>query len=442
MKLAWPITVSMLSFSVMTIVDTLFVGRLGPAALAGVGLGGVATFTAVCFAIGLLRAVKVMTSQALGAGQAREAEPIVGTGLYIAIGLSVVSIAAGIPVARALPDLASSAEAGLLASEYMLLRILGAPLVLTAAALREARYGAGDTRSPMRAALIANLAHIPLNYALIFMLNLGVRGAAISSVLSQTIELGVLVSVQRSQGFGLRRATVHRARELWNLGVPIGAEFFLGVSAFSVLVLLIARMSEADLAAHQVVLQVVHLAFMPALAIGEAASVLAGQAVGANRDDLVVRIARRGIAVASAYMTLCAISFVVGAALIMRQFSTDSDVQRIGVRLLFIAAGFQLFDATNIVTRGVLRGTGDVRFPALAAIITAWLFLPPLTFLFGFELGLGAAGGWLALSLEVFALGALLLWRLEKGHWLSAALRSRERLASSATREVAPLPAE
>jgi len=252
------------------------------------------------------------------------------------------------------------------------------------------------------------------------------------------IDLGILVAAQYRHGFGLRKATLRHARELWKLGVPVGAEFFLGVSAFSIMVLLIARMGEADLAAHQVVLQVVHLAFMPALAIGEAASVLTGQAVGANRDDLVVRIGRRAIGLGTVYMTLCAVSFVAGSGLIMRQFSVDATVQLIGVRLLFVAAGFQLFDATNIVSRGVLRGTGDVRIPALMAITSAWLFLPPFTFLFGFKLGLGAVGAWLALTLEVLAMSSVLLWRFEKRHWLGAALRSRERLASQADVEVAP----
>jgi MATE family multidrug resistance protein len=378
-----------------------------------------------------------MTSQALGAGQDHEIQPIVGAGIYLALALSAASLAIGVPIVTSLPGLAASAESGALASEYMMLRLLGAPLLLTAAALREARYGVGDTRSPMRAALISNLLHIPLNYALIFTLDLGVSGAAISSVISQAIDLGMLVAAQSEQGFGLRKATPRHARELWKLGVPVGAEFFLGVSAFSVLVVLIARMSEADLAAHQVVLQVVHLAFMPALAIGEAASVLTGQAVGADRDDLVVRIGRRAIGLGAVYMTLCAVSFLLGSELIMKNFSVDPTVQQIGIRLLFVAAGFQLFDAANIVTRGVLRGTGDVRFPAIAAIASAWLFLPPFTYLLGFKLGLGAVGGWLALTLEVLAIGGVLLWRLEKRHWLAAALRSRARLASQADGEMA-----
>ena len=68
-RLAWPITVSTLSFTVMTVVDTAFVGRLGPASLAGVGLGGIALWTVICFGFGLLRAVKVLVAQGVGAGE-------------------------------------------------------------------------------------------------------------------------------------------------------------------------------------------------------------------------------------------------------------------------------------------------------------------------------------------------------------------------------------
>ena len=69
LRLAWPIAVSMVSYAVMTLADTLFVGRIGPAALAGVGLGGTAAFVAICFPMGLLRGVKINVSQAVGAGR-------------------------------------------------------------------------------------------------------------------------------------------------------------------------------------------------------------------------------------------------------------------------------------------------------------------------------------------------------------------------------------
>jgi len=101
-SLAWPITVSTLSFTVMTVVDTAFVGRLGPAALAGVGLGGIALWTVVCFGFGLLRAVKVLVSQGVG-GVSRTREdvlPFLAAGVYVALALSALALAVGFAAAN------------------------------------------------------------------------------------------------------------------------------------------------------------------------------------------------------------------------------------------------------------------------------------------------------------------------------------------------------
>jgi MATE family multidrug resistance protein len=178
---------------------------------------------------------------------------------------------------------------------------------------------------------------------------------------------------------------------------------------------------------------------MPAVAIGEAASVLAGQAIGANDDKKVLAVAKNALWLSGLYAGGCALLFVFGAVPLMRLFTSDLNVQRVGVHLLYVAAGFQIFDAGNIVARAVLRGTGDVRVPALFAIVSGWAFVPGLTWFWGIRHGFGAVGGWLALTVDI-TVGALLFWwRLSRGHWLPAAQRSRERLTQGV---VALQPAE
>ena len=98
------------------------------------------------------------------------------------------------------------------------------------------------------------------------------------------------------------------------------------------------------------------------------------------------------------------------------------------MRLLHVAAVFQVFDAANIIARAVLRGTGDVRFAAAIGVATSWVFTPPLTWLLGYRLGLGAYGGWLGLCCEIVVGALLLWWRLERRRWLPAAAESRARL--------------
>lgn len=430
-RLAWPIAVSMISFSLMTVVDTMFVGRLGPAALAGVGLGGIAVFTLISFGIGLLRAVKVLISQAVGAGERGLIPGIVGSGIVLAFALGAAMLLVGVVLAPTLQLLAATPQAGHLAVDYASVRMLSAPIVLLGIALRETRYGLGDSQSAMRAAVIANVLHVPLNALLIFWLDFGVRGAAAATVTAHVIESSILLLAQRSDGLGLASVTRERVRTLLRIGLPIGMEFLLAVTAFAALVALIAQMSDHDLAAHQIALQLTHVSFLPALAIGEASSVLSGQAVGARRDELVRRVAWVAIKLAWVYCGFCALVFLLAGGLLVQAFTTDVHVQAIAVRLLYIAAAFQLLDVVSIVLRCSLRGAGDVRYAALVSVVTAWLLGPPSAALFGLQLGFGAPGAWFGLALDI-GMAALVLWvRLRSDRWRHFAEQSRKELRSN-----------
>jgi len=427
-RLSWPIAVSVLSYSLMTFVDTYFVARLGAASVGGVGMGGVAAFTTLCFAMGVLRSVKVLVSQESGAGRTESVQAYLGAGLWLAFGFGLASTLLAWPVAKLLPSLASG-PAGEIGASYLSIRAIGTLPVLLQVALREARYGIGDSRTPMYGALVANLLNIPLNYLFIFEFGWGVEGAALSTVAIQVLELAWLVRVHYPTGFGLARARLQHLVHLLRLGVPTGLEFFLGVSAFSVLVALIARMSEADLAAHQIGIQLIHFAFLPVVAIGEAGSVLAGQAVGANRDRLVAVVAQRALLLGGGYAAICTVLFALGPELLLSGFATEARVREIGIHLLWVAAGFQVFDAVNIVLRAVLRGTGDVRIPTLQAVLSGWALAPPLTWWLGIHHGFGAVGGWLALTADIVFGAAFLAVRTWLGAWRPAAEASRARIA-------------
>jgi MATE family multidrug resistance protein len=115
----------------------------------------------------------------------------------------------------------------------------------------------------------------------------------------------------------------------------------------------------------------------------------------------------------------------VAAPPIVAGFTDDPAVVRVAIALLHVAAVFQIFDALNAVMRGVLRGTGDVRFSAVIGVVCAWVCTPPLTWLLGWRLGLGAYGGWIGLCLEIVVSAALLVWRVERHGWRAAARRAR-----------------
>ena len=428
-RLAWPIAVSMLSYSVMTLVDTLFAGRLGATAVGAVGFGGIITFTLLCFGIGLLQGAKVLVAQAVGAGRQDKIPAQIGSALVLAVCLGATVGVVGQLVSLALPAVADGSASVHLAQRYVSIRVLSAPAILVAFAIREIRCALGDSRSPMRTALIANTLHIPLNAALIFWAGLGVHGAAISTVIAQTLESILLLLVQRKEGFGLTKWGLRDIERLWQTGWPLGLERLFNVASFTLLVTLLARVGDTDLAAHQIANQLNLFALLPMLAFAEAAAVLSGQAVGANEDGLVIRVAKVAVFTGAAYGAFCAFVYIVLGPLIVRTLTPDAAVRHVAERLLVIAAAWQAFDAVYLVAASVLRGTGDVRFATLAMVIIAWVVTPPLALVLALHLGLGAVGGWLALLAE-WGTGAIVLWvRLARSGWKDAAIRSRERLA-------------
>jgi MATE family multidrug resistance protein len=429
-RLSWPIAISTLSYSVMTLVDTLLVGRLGSAQLAGVGLGGTLAFALLCFPLGLIRGSKTLVSQAVGADRRDELTAYLGGTLLYAVGLGLVGSVAGRLGGPLIARLSASHAAGEFACTYLSIRLYGAPITLLHSALKELRYGQGDARSPMVATVLANVVNIALACLLVFGLHRGVAGAAWATVLAQLVEAGVLGAAcfRRGDRFGLPHA--RHLRALWRVGLPTALQFMLEVGSFSLLATMVAAMSEQQMAAHQITVQVIHFSFLPAFAVSEAASVLAGQAVGADRDELVLPVARQALALVAAYTGCGTLVFAFGADRLAAAFTDDVTLQAVTVRLIHLAAVFQVFDGANMVARAVLRGAGDVRFAAVVGVAIAWAMTPPLTWLLGLRMGLGARGGWLGLSGEII-LGALILWwRLERRHWLRAAASSRAELAS------------
>jgi MATE family multidrug resistance protein len=422
----------MVSFSTMTLASTAFVAHLGADQLAGVGLAGVIGFALVCFGIGMLRGAKTLVSQAIGASRLDKIPTLLGAAVVLAAAFGAVGLVAGQLVAPLLDRLTATASAGHFATQYLAIRSLGTPLVLLYAALREARYGEGDSRSPMRASLVGNAVNIALDVTLILGLHWGVRGAAIAAICGNATELALL-AIPMSVQLRAMKVTRQALRETLAQGMPNGLQFVMEVGSFLILTLLVARMSAVDAAAHQMVLHLINVSFLPAHALAEAAAVLVGQAVGAGQNQLVPRVARRALALGAAYSgTCCVVYALLGGTFAHGLAGSDAVLGARATTLVHVSLLFLIADASNVIARGVLRGASDVRYAATVGIITSWLTTPPLAYLFGVTLGLGVIGGWLGLAVEI-VVGASLFWlRVWRGGWQPAASAARRAMAGTA----------
>ena len=381
-SVAWPVVVSMLSYTAMGVTDTLFVGRLGTAQLAGTALAATGIILLCSFFLGALRGVKVLAAQATGAGQHALAVAsgwqglwmaLVGGGLVALFGLEAEGVAA---------LLGGSAEVQKHTATYFAIRCLAAPAWFALTALGECFQGVGDTRTPMRYTLLANGLNVVLTAMMVPGFGpipaMGVAGAALATAIAFNVAaLGQLWRFRRRFGAVGRLDMVLMGR-LLDVGTPVGVRWVVDIAGWALLATMLARIGEAEVAANQVAIRVVSVSFLPGYGVGEAACILVGQYVGA-RDEVAARRAFvSSLVLCCSLMGACAAVFWLFPELIIGWFSTDPEVLRIGAELLFWAAIFQLGDAVAMVGMGALNGTGDTRFVMFISIAGSWLALVPL----------------------------------------------------------------
>lgn len=424
-RLAWPIAVQMLSFTAMALVDTLYVGWLGTAALAAVGLGAVASHFVHAFGTGLLGGVRVVVAQAHGAADGVAARDGGRVGLALAASLGVLTLPLAGLGGVILGLAGAEGEVLELATGWFGVRVLGAPLWFGTLALAGWFQGRGDTRAPMRATLVANAVNIALDPLYIYGWGpwpaMGVQGAALATVVGLAAGFVVLGLSARPALRGDGPLAWSVVRRLWRLGSPGGVRAVLEVGAWMVFASALARVGDSALAAHLVVIRVMSLSFLPGHAIGEATGVLVGQAVGRGRPAQARRAWRSGLFLGVLVMGLFSGVFLGVPGWLLAPFGLSPEVMDVAVGLLTIAALLQVFDAGAMVGLATLSGAGDVRVVMVLGVGTSWLVKLPLGLHLALDRGWGAAGAWWGLTAEVVVLFGVAAWRLRGDGWLRGA---------------------
>ena len=427
--LAWPIMTAMAGETVMGLVDTKLVGGLGAAALGGVGVAMTIVFLGYMVVFGLMRGVKVCVAHAVGEGHGhrsvRYAQAGLALGLVAGTVLGLCTRDVG-PLFRIIgidPALVPYAKSFLAAYTF------GAPGSAVVSALVQHRQGVGDARTPMVVGLGGNVVNALLGWGLIYghfgLPALGVRGGAYATATSEWLEAAVLIALlvrdtrrAGSQARAREELPFGRAlREVVALGLPTGIQFGSEMLAFATFTAVLGSLGAEQIAAHQIALATIRVSFLPGAAVGEAASVLVGQALGRKSLAQADRATRAAVIVAVGFMASWGVVFAVAGGWIVRLFTDDSTVAHVARTLLWIAAAFQVLDAVNMVLRSALRGAKDVRVPALLSIAVVWTCIPTAAFFLGRLAGLGSVGGWIGFVAETTVGAALMARRWRRGAW-------------------------
>lgn len=438
LRLAIPVVIIQVGMMAMGVVDTVMVGHISAQALAAVALGNLYFFTLAVFALGTLMVLDPVVAQAVGAGDAPAVARAVQRGVIIAALLTipaVILLSAASPIFTLLQQ---PSEVVPMAAAYAVRTAPGTLPFLLFVVFRQSLQAMGRTAPIVGAIIGANLANGALNWVLIFghlgFPAMGVVGSAWATTISRfLLVLWLWIAARRELGPLLLpvRAEIWRLQPLVRmvrLGLPIGAQHVLEFGAFALVALMMGWIGVREMAGHQVAINLASLTFMVPLGVGDAASVLVGQAVGRGDPEGTRGAARAAFACGVTFMALTAAIFLLLPEQLARLYSRDLEVISLAVMLIPIAGVFQVFDGTQVVAGGVLRGLGDTRAPMIANLLGYWVVGIPVSVYLGFEAGLGPAGLWYGLVLGLGLVGASLL------------LRVRSRLARRQLRVVIDTP--
>lgn len=425
-RLAIPVVLSELGWMAQGVVDTIMVGRLGPAAIGAVAVGNAVFYTPSLFGIGLLLGLDTVVSQAYGRKDYDDCHRWLAQGIYLAAAISpvlMILVAAGsFGFARfgIAPEVATPAAAYLRLLSWSIL-----PLLIYGAARRYLQ-GVGQVRVITLTYVGANLINWAGNWALIYghlgFPAMGVRGSALSTVVARILMAGSMIGFawryERKRGHPLFRhwagPQIPRIRKLIRLGLPAAAQITLEVGAWNVATLSAGFLTPIALATHQIAINYASVTYMVPLGISAAAAVSVGHAMGAGDKARAHRAGWLALGIGTAFMVLAGAAFLIAPTPLIELFTHDPQVLAVGPSLLWIAAAFQIFDGVQTVCTGALRGLGETRAPMIANFVGYWILGLPLGMILCFVLKWGIYGMWIGLTLALIVISSILLRRWSK----------------------------
>jgi multidrug resistance protein, MATE family len=417
-----PVVAVQVGMMLMGVVDTIMVGHLSVEALAAVALGNLYAFNVVVLAMGALMALDPIVAQAVGARDDAAVTRAVQRGLFLALALGALTMLAMLP-AGALLRLFRQPESIIPhAARYVNIGAVSMVPFLVFVVLRQSLQAIGRLAPIVWTIVAANVLNAALNYVLIFGVlgspSLGVTGSAIATVVSRFAMCFMLAALAWDV---LRPHVVHfdpanlamrPLGRMLSLGLPIGLQQFLEVSAFNAVALLMGTFGVAMVASHQIALNLAALTFMVPLGISAAAAVRVGHAVGAGDVARSRLAARLSYLLGVGFMSLTAVLFLTVPEALASMYTEDAALIAIAASLIPIAGVFQVLDGLQAVGAGVLRGMGDTRVPLAAMLAGYWLIGVPVSAYLGFHTGLGPVGLWWGFVAGLAAVALFLLLRV------------------------------
>ncbi|WP_328770343.1 MATE family efflux transporter [Streptomyces sp. NBC_00286] len=400
--------------------DSAIVGHLGTPQLAGLGVASALLTTAVSIFVFLAYATTAAVARRVGAGDLQAAIRQGMDGIWLALLLGAAIIAIVVPMAPAMVELFGASDtAAPYATTYLRISALGIPAMLVVLAATGVLRGLQDTKTPLYVAIAGFIANGALNVGLVYGADLGIAGSAWGTVIAQcgmaAVYLAVVVRGARKHGASLRPDAAG-IRACAQAGAPL---LIRTLSLRAILLIatgVAARLGDADIAAHQIILGLWSLLAFALDAIAIAGQAIIGRYLGAGDAQRAREACRRMVQWGIAVGVVLGVLVIVTRPLFVPLFTSDSMVKDAALPALVVVALSQPICGIVYVLDGVLMGAGDGPYLARAMLVTLAIFTPVA--LLVPVLGGGLTALWGAMTL-MMALRMLTLWlRSRSGRWI------------------------
>lgn len=429
--MAWPAVVESFFTAFVGLVDSYMVSGLGSNAVAAVGLTTQPKFMGLSLFFALNVSVSALVARRRGEDRKEDANRIlISALLFIVMAAAVISTLLVIFSGGILRFCGSNADTHESAMIYFRIIMGGMIFNCIQMGINAAQRGAGNTRITMRTNVTSNLVNIVFNYLLIGgnfgFPALGIKGAAIATVLGTVVAsiMSVLSLFEKdcfvSIPYIIRnkiRPAVSAFQSLIKVGYSVFFEQMLMRIGFMATSIMAAKMGTAQMAAHQVGMNIMSLSFSFGDGLQATAVALIGRSLGQAREDLAKEYGRTCRMLGLCISVCLAFFYFFGGKILMSAFFSEEEIVKIGVGITRIIILVVIFQVSQVIYMGCLRGAGDTGYTAMASIISVTIIRTAFSYLCGYMLGFGINGVWMGIladQVSRFFFGSI---RFKQGKW-------------------------
>lgn len=430
LSLAWPSALESVLVALVSSVDTMMVGSLGPAAISAVGITGQPRFLLMAAIISLNTGVTAVVARRKGEGDLDGACRTLKQSVIICFFLDILMVLAAMLVTQPILRLAGAQDEYIAqAVDYFRIVMAGQFFSCLGMTINAAQRGFGNTKVSMRSNIAANLVNIFFNYLLIngiwIFPRLEVRGAAIATAIGSVVAFFMALSSVLKHDYD-KLSIVTGAK--WRFDkrtvtsiVKVSSstlveQVFMRIGFFSY-ASLVARLGTLAYATHQICMSIVQIGFSFADGLGIAATSLVGQGLGQKRPDLSMIYGKIGQRCAMAIGVVASIMILIFRRELIALFTTDPQIIELGAQICIITAVISLVQTSQVVISGCLRGAGDSKFVAVSSFLSVGIVRPGLSWVLCYPIGWGLHGAWLGFLLDQILRLTLNFTRFRGAKW-------------------------